>query len=49
MLLIPQWPFMLIECISLAFFTLVLFRDALKSILAITSKTHAEDIQKDWD
>lgn len=48
MLLIPQWPFVLIECISLAFFTLVLFRDSLKSILAIVNKKYAKEIMKHW-
>ena len=49
MLLIPQWPFVLIECISLAFFTLVLLRDALKAVLAIGNETYAKEIQAYWD
>jgi len=49
MLLIPQWPFVLIECISLAFFTLVLLRDALKAVLAIRNETYAEEIMAYWD
>ncbi len=49
MLLVPQWPFVLIECASLACFTVILLRDAIKAVLAIGSDAYAEEIQALWD
>jgi TRAP-type C4-dicarboxylate transport system permease small subunit len=48
-LLIPHWPFMGLECIALALFTIVLLIDALKAIAAIFSPKYAEEIQSSWN
>lgn len=48
MLLIPHWPFMVIECIALGFFTLILFRDAIRAIMAMFNEEIAEEITSTW-
>ncbi len=48
MLLIPHWPFMIIECIALAFFTLILLRDAIRAFMAIGSSEISDEITATW-
>lgn len=47
-LLIPQWPFVGIECIAFAALTIALLGDSLKSIAAIFDKDIAEDVMSSW-
>ena len=47
-LLIPHWPFMLIECIALGLFTIVLLLDAIKAFGAMFKKEYAEEVQSYW-
>lgn len=48
MLLVPHWPFMVIECISLAFFTIILLRDAIRAIGAAFNQELATEIEASW-
>ncbi len=48
MLLIPHWPFMVIECIALGFFTLILLRDAIRAFMAMYNDEIAEEITSTW-
>ena len=48
MLLLPHWPFGVIECIALGFFTLILLRDAIRAFLAIGNDEIAEEITSHW-
>ncbi len=48
MLLIPHWPFMLIECIALGFFAIILLRDAIRAVMAISNVELANEIQSTW-
>jgi len=48
-LLIPFWPFYIFEFVALALLTIVLFRDAIKAIVAIFDKEMADEIQAFWD
>jgi TRAP-type C4-dicarboxylate transport system permease small subunit len=47
-LLIPHWPFMALQCIALALFTIVLLIDAIKAFAAMFSKEYAEEVQSFW-
>ena len=47
-LLIPYWPFYLLEFISFVIFTILLLRDSLKATVAIVDKEMAEEIQASW-
>ena len=47
-LLIPFWPFYLIEAVSLLMFSIVLLRDAVKSAIAIVNEEYAKEIQQFW-
>lgn len=48
-LLIPHWPFYVFEFVAMILLAIVLFRDALKSIIAIWDTKMAEEIQATWD
>ena len=47
-LLIPYWPFYLIEGISFFMFAVVLLRDAIKSAIAIFNEEYAKEVQSFW-
>ena len=47
-LLIPYWPFYVIELIAFVVLTLALLGDTLKSIAAIFSKDAADDVMSSW-
>lgn len=47
-LLIPYWPFYLIEGVSLAMFSIVLFRDAIRSAQAIVDENIAKEVEQFW-
>ncbi|MGN1001703.1 MAG: TRAP transporter small permease [Oscillospiraceae bacterium] len=47
-LLIPQWPFVAVECLAFAALTIALLGDTLKSITAIFNKEVAEDVMSSW-
>ena len=47
-LLIPFWPFYIIEFIAFLVFTLALLCDTLKAIMAIFDDEVAEDIMQNW-
>ena len=47
-LLIPHWPFYIFEFVALILLSIVLLRDAIKSICAIFDKEFAEEIQSTW-
>lgn len=47
-LLIPHWPFLAIECIAVALFTLVLLLDAIKALLAMFNSDYAEEVMSYW-
>ncbi len=47
-LLIPFWPFYVIELIAFVVLTLALLGDTLKSIAAIFNKKAAEDVMSSW-
>ena len=47
-LLIPFWPFYVIELIAFIVFTLALLCDTIKSIIAIFDNEFAEDVMKSW-
>lgn len=47
-LLIPYWPFYLIEGVSFFMFSVVLLRDAIKSAIAIFNEDYAKEIQSHW-
>lgn len=47
-LLIPYWPFYVIEFVAFAVFTLALLCDTIKSIIAIGDKEVAEEIMESW-
>ncbi len=48
MLLIPHWPFILVECIALGYFALILLRDAIRAIMAIFNEELAQEIESHW-
>lgn len=48
MLLIPHWPFLCIQGIALAMFTVILIRDAIKAVLALFIPAYAEEVQEYW-
>jgi TRAP-type C4-dicarboxylate transport system permease small subunit len=47
-LLIPFWPFYLIEFISFIIFAAALFSDTLMAIAALTHKEAADELQSTW-
>ena len=47
-LLIPFWPFYIVEFVAFLMFTLALLCDTVKSILAIFDEEVAEDIMESW-
>jgi TRAP-type C4-dicarboxylate transport system permease small subunit len=47
-LLIPYWPFYLIELIAFIIFTIALLGDTFKAVAAIFNKEAAEEIQSTW-
>ena len=47
-LLIPYWPFYMIEFIAFIIFTLALLGDTFKAFAAIVNKDAAEDIMSTW-
>lgn len=47
-LLIPYWPFYLIEGVSLAMFSVVLLRDAIRSAQAIVNAEVAKEVEQFW-
>lgn len=47
-LLIPYWPFYVIELVAFLVFTLALLCDTIKSIIAIGDKEVAEEIMESW-
>ena len=47
-LLIPYWPFYVVELIAFIVLTLALLGDTIKSIAAIFNKKAAEDIMSTW-
>ena len=47
-LLIPYWPFYLIEFIAFVIFTVALLADTLKAFAAIVNKEAAEDVMSTW-
>ena len=47
-LLIPYWPFYVIELIAFVVLTLALLGDTIKSIAAIFNKKAAEDVMSSW-
>lgn len=47
-LYIPLWPFYVVECVSMAIFTIALLYDAVLDIIAISRDDYAEMIQKEW-
>lgn len=48
MLLIPLWPFTLIECVALGYFAFILLRDAIRAFMAICNEEIAEEIEATW-
>ena len=48
-LLIPLWPFYVFEFVAMILLAIVLFRDAIKSIIAIWDEPMANEIQATWD
>ncbi len=47
-LMIPWWPFYLIEGVSFLMFAIVLLRDAIKAAIGIVNEEYAAEVQKDW-
>ena len=47
-LLIPYWPFYLIEGVSFAMFSVVLLRDAIKAGIAMFNEEMAKEVQAFW-
>jgi TRAP-type C4-dicarboxylate transport system permease small subunit len=47
-LLIAHWPFYIFEFVALILLSVVLLRDAIKSIAAMGSNEFAEEIQSSW-
>lgn len=47
-LLIPFWPFYIIELIAFLVFTLALLCDTIKSVMAMFDNEIADDIMKSW-
>jgi TRAP-type C4-dicarboxylate transport system permease small subunit len=47
-LLIAHWPFYIFEFVALILLSVVLLRDAIKSIAAMVSNEFAEEIQSTW-
>lgn len=47
-LLIPYWPFYVVEFIAFAVFTLALLCDMIKAFMAMFDKETAEDVMKSW-
>ena len=47
-LMIPYWPFYIFEMLAFGLMTVVLLRDAVKSVLAITNDEFAQEIQATW-
>jgi len=47
-LLIPYWPFYVVELIAFAVFTLALLCDTIKAFMAMGDKETAEDVMKSW-
>jgi len=47
-LLIPFWPFYMIEFIAFAIFTVALLADTFKACAAIGNKEAAEDVMSSW-
>ena len=47
-LLIPYWPFYLIELVAFIIFTIALLGDTFKAVAAIFNKEAAEEIQSSW-
>lgn len=47
-LLIPYWPFYIFEWVAFILLSVVLFRDALKAIIAIGNTEMAQEIQAEW-
>ena len=47
-LLIPYWPFYIFEFVAMILLAIVLFRDALKAIIAIWDQEMSQEIQAEW-
>lgn len=47
-LLIPFWPFYVIECIAFALFTITLLIDCVKAFAALFNHEIAEEVQSTW-
>ncbi|MCD8145542.1 MAG: TRAP transporter small permease [Oscillospiraceae bacterium] len=47
-LLIPYWPFYIVEFVAFLLMTVVLARDAIKAVMAIGDKEMAEEVQSTW-
>lgn len=47
-LLIPYWPFYVIEFLAFVLMTIILLRDAIKAVMAMFDKEMAEEIQSTW-
>lgn len=47
-LLIPYWPFYIFEFLAFLLLAIVLFRDAVKAIIAIGNKEMAQEIEATW-
>ncbi|MCC8076832.1 MAG: TRAP transporter small permease [Oscillospiraceae bacterium] len=48
-LLIPYWPFYIFEWVAFILLAVVLFRDAIKAVIAIWNTDMATEIQEHWD
>ena len=47
-LLIPFWPFYIVECVAFVLFTITLLIDCVKAFVAIFNTEVAEEIQSTW-
>ncbi len=47
-LMIPYWPFYIVEFVAFLLLTIVLARDAIKAVMAIGNREIAEEIQSTW-
>ncbi len=47
-LLIPHWPFVGLECLSIALFALVLLVDTIKAFLAMFNNEYAKEVTQYW-
>ena len=47
-LLIPYWPFYIVECVAFALFTITLLVDCAKAFVAMFDHEVAEEVQSTW-